>query len=102
MRTEADLAELIHSRICSGRLPSAAGHRLFGGQGDGSLCACCDRFITTSEMQFDVACPVPGGLYVPLPMHLSCFEAWVNESRAMARFRDESARRPAGSSFSGA
>jgi hypothetical protein len=81
---QLELSELIRSRIRSGHLPAAEGYRLYGGKGDGSLCACCDRFITGAEIQFEVECPVPRGTWTPLPMHLHCFHAWCSESRALA------------------
>ncbi len=79
-----ELSELIRSRIRSGHLPAAEGYRLYGGKGDGSLCACCDRCIGSTEIQFEVECPVPRGRWTPLPMHLNCFHAWCSESRALA------------------
>jgi len=86
---DPDCRAAIRARLQSRQLPLAHGHRLFRGQGDGALCACCDRFITTSEIQFDVECPEAGGPdgereRTRLSMHLQCFSAWVAESRLLA------------------
>lgn len=81
-----ELRALIRARIRSGRLPSLQGHRLFGGKGDGALCACCDRFVTSSEIQFDIESPRAGD-WVSHPMHLDCFERWRHESEAMSAQR---------------
>jgi len=78
---EVELRDSIRARIRSGRLPRAQGHRLFGGKGHGTLCACCDRFITSSQIQFDIESPRADG-WVAHPMHLDCFELWRSESRA--------------------
>jgi len=74
-----ELRDAIRARIRSGRLPGPEGHRLFGGKGDGTICACCDRFITSSEIQFDVESPRAGS-WVSHSMHLACFELWRSES----------------------
>ena len=76
---EPGVNELIRAKILAGRLPPCEGFRLFGGAGDGAPCACCDRIISASELEFEVECPV--GAKATLPMHLHCFEAW----RALAR-----------------
>jgi hypothetical protein len=78
---DAALRDLIRARIRSGRLPRDQGHRLFGGKGEGTLCACCDRFITSAEIQFDIESP-HAGEWVSHAMHLHCFELWRIESRA--------------------
>ena len=93
-RVPMPLSEEIRNRIRSGRIPIATGYRLFGGKGDGSLCACCDRFITGAEIQFDVECPAPKGGWLSLPMHLNCFHAWCSESVGlMPRALDGAAER---------
>jgi hypothetical protein len=85
------ISELIHSRLTSGRLPIAGGHRLFGGSGDGSICACCDRFVTRGQIQFEVECPARDGSPIALLMHVECFDVWCKESRALrARNRSTS------------
>ena len=78
---DAELRDLIRTRIRLGRLPTAKGHRLFGGRGEGTPCACCDRFITSSQIQFDIESPRAGG-WVSHAMHQDCFELWRMESRA--------------------
>jgi hypothetical protein len=91
--TEADLElqrseslrQRIRAAIQSGKLPQAQGYRLFGGKGDGSLCVCCDRFITGAEIQFDLECPTASHSWVSLAMHLLCFELWRSEGRLQAR-----------------
>jgi hypothetical protein len=88
---DVELRDLIRTRIRTGRLPSLQGHRLFGGKGDGALCACCDRFITSSEIQFDIESPRADG-WVSHPMHLDCFELWRSESRATAPKRTREIR----------
>lgn len=77
--------ETIQDRIRAGRLPAAAGYRLNAGKGDGSVCACCDRFITSGHIQFDVECPLPRGDWMSLAMHIDCFQAWRSESHLMAQ-----------------
>jgi hypothetical protein len=88
-----ELRALIRARIRSGRLPSPQGHRLFGGKGDGALCACCDRFITSAEIQFDIESPRAGD-WVSHPMHLDCFELWRHESEAISARRARDAEEP--------
>jgi hypothetical protein len=81
-----ELRDVIRARIRLGRLPNPQGHRLFGGKGDGALCACCDRFITSSEIQFDIESRRADG-WVSHAMHLECFELWRIESRAASSRR---------------
>src|SRR5579862_148090 len=75
-----ELAEQIRTRIRSGNLPAAGTYRVFGVKGDGSVCACCDRCISSAEIQFDVECHCAKGGWAPLSMHLACFHTWRNES----------------------
>jgi hypothetical protein len=78
-----DLAEEIRARIRSGHLPPANTYRVFGVKGDGSPCACCDRCITDSEIQFDVECHTPQAGWSPFSMHLNCFHTWRSASVAL-------------------
>src|SRR5579872_4602530 len=80
---DAELRDLIRTRIRLGRLPKAQGHRLLGGRGEGTPCACCDRFITSSQIQFNIESPRAND-WVSHAMHLDCFELWRKESRASA------------------
>jgi hypothetical protein len=75
-----ELAEQIRARIRSGSLPPADIYRVFGVKGDGSVCACCDRCISSAEIQFDVECHCAKGGWAPLSMHLTCFHTWRSES----------------------
>ena len=80
MDRQVDL-QLLRTKMRAGKMPVSPKHRLFGGPGDGTPCACCDRIITRYEMAFEVECLVSGTLVV-LAMHTRCFDAWIAEARA--------------------
>jgi hypothetical protein len=80
---DAELRDLIRARIRLGRLPNPQDYRLFGSRGEGTPCACCDRFITSSEIQFDIESRRADG-WISHAMHLECFELWRIESRALS------------------
>ena len=72
---------LIAARIISGRLPRWQKYNLVAGNGDGQSCACCDRPITGTEIQYDMQ--VSDGR--ALPMHLHCYEVWRDESLTLRK-----------------
>lgn len=79
-----DLRELIRNAIAADRLPRSGGKpRIFGGVGEGVLCAACHTTITPSDVQYDVDCKLGDGVHT-LSMHISCFQIWEAESRALA------------------
>jgi hypothetical protein len=75
---------LIRRAIIEDRLPrSGSNPRVFGGRGDGHICACCHERIKPTDVQYDVDCTL-GETVHTLSMHMGCFEAWEVESRALA------------------
>ena len=79
-----DLRDLIHSAIVENRLPrSGSKPRVFGSLGEGVFCAVCHETIKPTETQYDVDCRLAEATHV-LSMHMSCFQAWQAESRALA------------------
>jgi hypothetical protein len=75
-----ELRALIQSHIRAGRLPrSLAPHKLFGGKGEGTPCACCARLITAAQIQFEVDFGVAG----VVEMHLNCHDEWMRASAEM-------------------
>ena len=82
MGTETIIEDVVRTRIHDGQLPVAGQHRLFGGRGDGEVCACCDRIIHRSQMMFEVNCNLGTNVRISLHMHVPCFDVWTRESRA--------------------
>lgn len=79
-----DLRKLIHTAIIEDRLPrSGSNPRVYGGQGEGILCAACLELIRPTDIQYDVDCRLSDTLHT-LSMHLGCFQVWEAESRALA------------------
>jgi hypothetical protein len=75
------LREEIAQRLDTASLPLAGYQRIFGGMGSNEVCDCCDRFVASSEALCEVEVETATGPKV-LFMHLSCFDLWVEESRA--------------------
>jgi hypothetical protein len=83
-----DIPELItrvRSRVASGDLPdNCVERRIFAGNGDGGTCACCGLQVTDKQVQYDVEC-VNGAAETRLfPMHLQCFNLWMEVSNSSA------------------
>jgi hypothetical protein len=76
--------EEIRAAIIEGSLPRSGGHpRIFGGRGDGQACVCCHEIIKLTDTQYDIDCTLKEVIHT-LSMHMSCFQVWVMESRALA------------------
>ena len=78
-----DLCRLIRTAIIEDRLPrSGSKPRIFGGSGDGHICACCSERIDPSDVQYDVDCKLGEAMHT-LSMHMACFEVWEAESHTL-------------------
>jgi hypothetical protein len=79
-----DIHRLIRTAIVEDLLPRGGSRpRVFGGRGDGHICACCHERIEPADVQYDVDCTLGGAVHT-LSMHMACFQAWEAESRALA------------------
>ena len=70
---------LARNAIASGRLPDRAGHRMWGGSGDGMTCPVCrlptSPEIVGYELEFTDG-NTPGRTSF---LHIPCYLAWVDE-----------------------
>jgi len=64
---------LVRERMRSGMLPRGPAHELFGGNGTGAICNCCDRIITPDQIEFEIHA---GSVLV---MHSHCMRLWYDE-----------------------
>jgi hypothetical protein len=79
-----NLCRLIRTAIIEDRLPRSGDKpRVFGGRGDGQICACCHVRIEPTDVQYDVDCKLGAAVHT-LSMHMGCFEVWEAESRALS------------------
>jgi hypothetical protein len=77
------LREKARVAIQTGKLPSRAPTRTWGGPGVGAPCAICGLPVTTDEVEFEIEFARDGdnpGLD-KFHLHIRCFAAWV-ERRA--------------------
>ena len=75
MDNSLELGDLIRSRILDRHLPSHPDARIFTGEGDGQICACCNRPVTRHDLQIDVEHPSRAASPV-VAMHRTCFQLW--------------------------
>ena len=74
------LKALASEAIRSGQLPRCGpNHRVYGGKGDGSRCACCGKPIDRAQIQYDLD-STPRELTEQLSLHLDCYLAWLAAS----------------------
>jgi hypothetical protein len=81
MPDEARLREQARAAIQSGKLPSHAPHRTWGGPGVGAECSVCGRPVTRDELEFEIQFEHDGaqpGLD-RFHVHIRCFAAWEFE-----------------------
>jgi hypothetical protein len=79
-----NLHRLIRTALTENRLPRSGDKpRIFGGLGDGQICACCHARIEPTDIQYDIDCKLGEAVHT-LSMHLECFEVWEAESRALS------------------
>jgi hypothetical protein len=72
---------LIREAMLVRRLPQAAGHQAFAGNGNGQLCVCCGRAIEQEQIEYEIEfVPLEEA---PLRMHGECYDDWCNESAAL-------------------
>jgi len=77
------LREEIARRLDTSSLPLAGQHKIFGGRGANEICDCCDGTIGPSDVLFEVEVVRAAGTVI-LAMHHTCFDLWIEESRARA------------------
>ena len=73
-------ATLIAVRISSGQLSRWHPCRVKAGEGSGQTCACCEKPIVLSDVQYDAE--MDDGR--TLSMHLLCYGAWRDATLRMA------------------
>lgn len=81
MPDEPHLREQAREAIQSGKLPSRAPDRMWGGPGVGADCAVCGLPVTREQLEFEIEFARNGdnpGLD-QFHVHLRCFAAWELE-----------------------
>jgi hypothetical protein len=81
MPDESRLREQARAAIQSGKLPSRAPTRTWGGPGVGAACTVCDLPVTKNELEFEIQFARDGdnpGLD-KFHVHIRCFAAWEFE-----------------------
>jgi hypothetical protein len=73
------LRQEIARRLDTLSLPIANRPKIFGGRGENQLCACCGTPIANSNVLYDIEMD-EGSARIDLPMHLWCFNIWMEES----------------------
>ena len=71
----------IARRLDTSSLPVAGRHKTFGGRGNNEICDCCDGPIGPGDVLYEVEVK-PAEETLILAMHPSCFDVWIEESRA--------------------
>lgn len=64
---------LVRERLQSGALPRGPARELFGGNGSGAICNCCDQVISPDPIEFEIHA---GSV---LMMHSHCMRIWYDE-----------------------
>jgi len=83
------IRQTIRRKLESGRLPLEKSARVLGRSPSGEACGACDMTIDTGQLAMDGLARQPGLKAVPL--HLRCFEIWIQERSALLRERERSA-----------
>ena len=81
MPDEPRLREQAHAATQTGKLPSRAPDRMWGGPGVGADCAVCGLPVTREQLEFEIQFARDGdnpGLDT-FHVHLRCFAAWEFE-----------------------
>ena len=83
MPDEARLREQARTAIQTGRLPSRAPDRTWGGPGVGAECSVCGRPVTKDELEFQIEFAHDGARpeLDRHHVHIRCFAAWEFERR---------------------
>lgn len=86
MRSDEDaLVELARDRLSKGRLPVGSPQRIWGGPGNGAVCALCEQVVTRLDIEFEVEFEVQFALAAPgsrtLHFHRRCHAIWDAERR---------------------
>jgi hypothetical protein len=80
MPDESRLREQAREAIKSGKLPSQAPDRTWGGPGVGASCSVCERPVSKQEMEFEIQFVRDGDTDLDkFHVHLWCFAAWEFE-----------------------
>jgi hypothetical protein len=81
MPDETRLREQAREVIQSGKLPSRAPDRTWGGPGVGAACSVCGKPVTKAEMEFEIQFEHDGTMpgLDKFQVHLRCFAAWEFE-----------------------
>jgi hypothetical protein len=86
MPDESALREKARAVVLSGKLPSRAPDRVWGGPGVGAACTVCDLPVTKNEMEFEIQFEHAdgnggGGDLDKFHVHIRCFAAWEFERK---------------------
>ncbi len=85
MPDEARLRDQARAVIQSGKLPSRAPDRTWGGPGVGAPCTICDKPVTETELEFEIQFEQEsGGELDNFHVHVRCFAAWELERNKRA------------------
>jgi len=69
------LAKQVRGKLISGALPLQSPKGMRGGYGTRRSCAVCETIIREAEVEYEVAMPGGGELF----MHMRCHSAWMTE-----------------------
>ncbi len=76
---DMDLFARVRALLLDGTLWPLTDNHVIGGPGTNELCAVCDKAITDSETEYEVAGPV-----MIAHVHVTCYHAWSGESQRSA------------------
>ena len=80
MPDEPRLREQARAAVESGKLPSRAPDRTWGGPGVGASCSVCERPVSKQEMEFEIHFVRDGDADLDKHhVHIRCFAAWEFE-----------------------
>lgn len=75
---EAELRPIARERIAKGQLPREAPSRMWGGRGNGQLCALCGKPIQRDEIEYEVEASIDGAAR-DFRFHMVCQSVWQLE-----------------------
>ncbi len=80
MPDEPRLREQARAAVESGKLPSRAPDRTWGGPGVGAECSVCEQPVSKQEMEFEIHFVCDGDADLDNHhVHIRCFAAWEFE-----------------------
>jgi hypothetical protein len=82
LRSDEDaLVELARDRLSKGRLPIGSPQRIWGGPGNGAVCALCEQVVTRLDIEFEVEFALAASSSRILHFHRRCHAIWDAERR---------------------